>query len=95
MLYYTGCNPSVLGAGASFIYDKIMCQPPLITHYFGIKNGIVCYTGTAIGSTAYYYCLSCDHTKLANRISKRTCMENGNWNGTAPQCKCNYTMHGI
>ena len=67
-----------------------MCHSPLMTLSNGIENGVACYTGTYVGSTAYYYCLTCDSKTIANELaaSERTCMEDGYWNGTIPQCEC-------
>ena len=76
------------------MYGSVTCPQPLITHSSGIENGIIlCYTGTSVGSTAYYYCLSCDYKTISNSevITKKTCMEDGSWriNVTTPQIECN------
>ena len=68
-------------------HTTAVCQLPLKTVH--IENGVACHTGTRVGSTAHYYCLSCDsNTVMGTSISERICMENGSWNGSLPHCEC-------
>ena len=55
----------------------------------GIENGIVCYSGIDIGSTAIYYCLKCGYQEIMTPESLiRRCNESGQWEGTVPMCEC-------
>ena len=54
----------------------------------GISNGIACYSETKSGSTAVYFCLKCGFTSIKG-YSTRTCLLNGSWTGSIPQCNCN------
>ena len=53
-----------------------------------ITNGVVCYTGTATGSLAYYIC---DDGYELNDLREgvmnpRECNQDGQWSGTEPEC---------
>ena len=80
------CNPTVLGSVALLPTD-VRCDPPF--HSLGIENGIVCYSGTEVGSVAFYSCISCGFNAIMNGTSIRICTKDGYWNGTTPQCSCN------
>ena len=56
----------------------------------GIENGIVCFSGTKVGSTAIYYCNECGYKTLLNSAESliRSCEHNGQWNGSIPNCNC-------
>lgn len=63
--------------------NTLECGEPLRS--LGISNGVVCLTGIHVGATAIYSCSNYDTaTKI---ISVRTCLPNGIWNGTIPQCE--------
>lgn len=78
-----GCDPQQLNEGKMSVANTHKCGGPLRS--LGIPNGIVCYTGIDVGATAIYSCFNCDTaTKI---MSVRTCLPNGTWNGTIPQCE--------
>jgi len=62
-----------------------------------IKNGVVCYTGTATGSLAYYFCdegyeLNVLRGAIVNpRVNPRVCQQNGQWSIPGPECTNNMT----
>ena len=57
-------------------------------HFLGISNRIACYSETKSGTTAVYFCLMCGFTSIKG-YSTRTCLLNGSWTGSIPQCNCN------
>ena len=80
------CNIAELG-NDSTISDESNSNCDLPFMSLGIKGGFVCYTGVAVGSTAVYYCSSCNFNTLKGS-TVRICMENGSWSGIMPQCDC-------
>ena len=82
------CDPLLLGDNTSLPWN-ISCDPPY--HSLGISNGIACYSETKSGSTAIYFCLECGFTTIKG-YSTRTCLLNGSWSGSIPQCNCNIDM---
>ena len=52
----------------------------------GIENGVICYSGTLVGSTAIYFCFDCGIVNVTSVI--RTCRENGKWDGATHHCEC-------
>lgn len=66
--------------------DGIKCGSPLFTT--GMHNGLVCYTGTTVGSTAVHHCFNCGYDPTVSTHLVRTCQPNGTWNGTVPYCGC-------
>ena len=82
--WYTACDPLLLGDNTS-LSGNMSCDSPY--HSLGIDNGIACYSGISIGSSAFYYCLKCGFTTIKG-TSVRTCLPNGSWNGSIPQCNC-------
>ena len=82
--YCIGCTSSQLGDG-TVLPDGVQCGSPL--HTIGIHNGIVCYTGTGIGSTAFHHCFNCGYDLDSNN-TVRTCQSNGMWSGAIPRCVC-------
>jgi len=50
-------------------------------------NGVVCYTGTATGSLAYYICDD-GYELSALAMNPRECnqLQGGQWSGTQPEC---------
>ena len=83
--FYTVCNPAALGS-IMLLPTDARCNPPLYT--LGISNGIVCYSGTEIGSIAFYSCIDCGFNSLTKGSSVRICTKDGNWDGTITQCNC-------
>ena len=81
----SACNPTVLGSIA-LLPNDVRCDPPF--HSLGIENGVVCYSGTEIGSVALYSCISCGFDAIMNGTSGRICTKDGYWNGTTPRCGC-------
>ena len=50
-----------------------------------MMNGVVCYTGTATGSLAYYICD--DGYELNDlAMNPRECNQGGQWSGTQLEC---------
>ena len=62
------------------------CDAPM--HSLDISNGIVCYSGIDTGAIAVYSCFSCASGIVERSPLFRTCLENGTWDGTIPQCEC-------
>ena len=57
-----------------------------------ITHGMICYNGTTPGSVAYTMCDDgYDEEKVE---ATRKCLENGEWNGTQPQCSISSTDRG-
>ena len=83
----TECNPNQLSDGVS-IPNSNVCGN--FHSALGIENGIVCFSGTKVGSTAIYYCNDCGYKKLikSGQSLVRSCKHNGKWNGSIPNCKC-------
>ena len=48
-----------------------------------ISDGVVCYNGTTVGSTAVYFCND-DYNLVGD--DARVCQSNDNWSGSIPQC---------
>ena len=79
------CDPRELGNAGSI--PNVTCGDSYIT--VGIENGLVCYTGTEVGSIAVYYCFDCGfNTVTKTGSSIRKCNASGEWNGSIPQCDC-------
>lgn len=83
------CDPLLLGNG-SLHPNSMLCDVP--NQSVGIENGIGCYNGTTTGSTAFYQCLNC-HSDFNDSV--RTCLEDGSWNGSIPQCNCELVINCI
>ncbi len=77
-------NSSYLNmANASTLVDY-QCTPDSVGS-LPIPNGIVCYTGTTLGSTAYYICDDGFEAPADN--SQRVCLADGHWHGDdVPNC---------
>ena len=78
-----GCDPDRLYDGqatSSSLAEGATCDPP--SNSIGTSDGYACYSGTLVGAYAVHRCLNCDYRSV------RTCMADGNWNGTALQCNC-------
>ena len=83
-MHIIACNPGGLGDGS---VPNVTCGDSYMT--VGIKNGLACYTGTEVGSTATYYCFNCGFNTLTKTGSLiRRCNASGEWNGNIPQCDC-------
>ena len=88
-LHFTGCDINQLVDGEIIKPPSgIHCGSPLLTA--GIKDGLVCYTGTHVGAVATYNCFDCGFNPRLNQPNSRvrTCMLDGAWNGTVPHCGC-------
>ena len=81
------CNPNQLSNSVSIPNSNVCGSFHLA---LGIENGIVCFSGTKVGSTAIYYCNDCGYKKLMKSAQSlvRSCKPNGQWNGSIPNCKC-------
>ena len=88
MLNNVACNPDQLSTGVS-VPDDVTCGASYSA--LGIENGFVCYSGTKVGSTAMYYCFDCGYNSMKKSMDSliRICGQQGQWNGTIPQCDCN------
>lgn len=68
------------------VRDKSICGS-----FYALKfdNGVVCYSGSVVGSIAIYFCIECSYsmTKSVTPLI-RTCGEDGQWNGTSAKCQC-------
>ena len=51
-----------------------------------ISHGVVCYSGTTPGSMAYTLCDEGYYFNDEKMGKPAECLENGQWNGTQPQC---------
>ena len=89
--FFVACDPLLLGDNTLLPWN-ISCDPPY--HSLGISNGIACYTETKSGSTAVYFCLQCGFTSIKGS-STRTCLLNGSWTGSIPQCNCDDDVNGV
>ena len=80
-----GCDENQLTDGSE-LSDGVHCGLPLLTA--GIRNGLVCYTGTGIGAIAAYHCFN-DSILVGGPSARavRTCLPDGSWNGTIPRCE--------
>ena len=83
--YPAGCSPYQLSDHKS-LPAGVTCDAPM--HSLGISNGIVCYSGIDTGAIAVYSCFSYASGIVERSPLVRTCLENGTWNGTIPQCEC-------
>ena len=87
--YYTGCNITDLVVEVSYISSLCLRYP----------NGLVCVTGSEVGSVATYLCN--DGYTLEGGV-ERMCESDGKWNASMPTCKevpgdgiLNYLKHVI
>lgn len=58
--------------------------PPDSVGTVRIPNGVVCYSGITLGSTAFYICD--DGYKISANSSQRTCQADGHWRDDIPSC---------
>lgn len=79
----SGCDINQLTDG-TVLSNGVHCGLPLLSA--GIRNGIVCYTGTGIGATATHHCFNHGFAVSSSAHSVRTCLPNGTWNGTISHC---------
>ena len=65
----------------------------------GIEKGFICYSGSKVGSTAVHYCYDCGLNFYSVQESVgpliRMCGQNGQWNGSTPQCECSKYVNFI
>ena len=83
LISHTGCNPQQLSDDRDMVASDVTMGCGAALHTLGTRNGIVCYDNIDVGASAVYSC-SCD----SRVISIRTCLLNGSWSGTIPQCEC-------
>ena len=83
LISHAGCNSQQLSDDRGTVASDVTMGCGAALHTLGIRNGFVCYDNIDVGATAVYSC-SCDSRVL----SIRTCLLNGSWSGTIPQCEC-------
>ena len=84
--YYALICKIICSSCIHVIYSTVGIQCPALSDP---ENGAVRITGTGVGDTATYTCisgyeLSCSDTRL--------CGSNGEWSGSAPTCEGKYSM---
>ena len=88
--YSPRCNPADLTDGTTLtLSETVTCGVAFSS--LRIKDGIVCYSGSDVGSIAAYFCLDCGFKSVVGSDYGsfiRMCTEEGKWNGTVPQCDC-------
>ena len=57
-----------------------------------IPNGFACYDGTSAGSVATY---QCDEGYTLTENTKRTCEDDGHWDGQLPSCNCKWKNRSV
>ncbi len=65
------------------------CSPDSVDS-LSIPNGVVCYNGTTLGSTAYYICNGdyevFGRSDCENKDDLRECQQDGHWSGETIHC---------
>ena len=80
------CDPEGLqDSSNATLAETSQCDMPYSS--LAIKDGIVCYSETAVGSVALYYCLNCGFSSIQGSLY-RTCQSDGTWSGSVPSCNC-------
>ena len=86
--YPTACQTTDLGAPDTLTNSK--CGPSF-SRSVSIANGVGCFDATSTGSVVTYQC-DANYTLSGN--SQRTCLIDGNWNGSIPCRVCEkYTWY--
>ena len=70
------------------IITVVIACPPIDAEAFA--NGTMKVSGSVLDSTVTYRCN--EGFVLSGGFTKRVCMENGQWSGTAGVCKRTYTI---
>ena len=86
LFFLLACSSISLSDGTQLMND-VMCDAPF--NSIGIKDGIVCFEDTNVGSSALQYCINCGFRRISG-MSVRTCLSNGTWSGSSPYCDCSY-----
>ena len=77
-----GCNEADL-TDQSMTANPTKCIDRRLVNSSSISGGVVCYNGTTAGSRAVYIC---NNGLVLMGNEARVCQNDGNWNGTIPQC---------
>ena len=82
-LWHIECNVTDLGitTGGGRVDPK--CANGGFSDSSSFSEGVICYNGITVGSTAVYIC---DNGFVLVGNEARVCQSNGSWNGRTPQC---------
>lgn len=82
-LLYAGCNKAdLIDQGRTL--NTASCAQRGFANSSSISDGVVCYNGATGGTRAVYICN--DGFRLVGNEATRVCQNDGNWNGSIPQC---------
>ena len=82
-LWHAGCSEVHLTDQSHGTVNATRCADGKLASSSFISDGVVCYNGTTAGSVAVY---TCNNGFLLVGNEVRVCMNEGNWNGSIPQC---------
>ena len=82
-LWYAGCNEADL-IDQDGTLNTATCADKRFVNSSSISGGVVCYNGAITGSRAEYICNN--GFVLVGNKATRVCQNDGNWNGSIPQC---------
>ena len=98
-LHFLACVPDgLVEEGSSVVLVDGDCDPSDPDDVGGVListgTGRACYTGTTEGSVAIYAC-NCPSLYRIVGTGTRTCLSDGTWSGTVPQClpECRFYLY--